>query len=183
MGSGQSARKLTISNENGVIDVSNDLVRRLANSSKAKTSQSTEEVKSVPSEHYSSKCFPPKTTESTGYPVFYYPELTLTALEIKQQKEKELNSQQKYWQLRMKKMEENYMKINNIIEEEYVRALKEMAPSVKGQARSIQPCLDNGDKVLKCYQENPKEALKCAKIVEEFSNCVDQQRLRLISAH
>lgn len=37
---------------------------------------------------------------------------------------------------------------------------------------TVQPCLENSNKVLKCFQDHPKEALKCSNLVDEFSNCV-----------
>jgi len=36
----------------------------------------------------------------------------------------------------------------------------------------MQPCLQNSNKVLKCFQDHPKETLRCSDLVEEFSNCV-----------
>lgn len=43
-------------------------------------------------------------------------------------------------------------------------------------------CVENSNKVLKCYQDNPKEILNCSSLVEEFSNCVDQRRAKIIAA-
>lgn len=37
---------------------------------------------------------------------------------------------------------------------------------------TIQPCLQNSTKVLKCFQDHPKETLRCSSLVEEFSNCI-----------
>lgn len=37
---------------------------------------------------------------------------------------------------------------------------------------AVQPCLEGSNKVLKCFQDHPKETLKCSNLVEEFSNCV-----------
>lgn len=46
----------------------------------------------------------------------------------------------------------------------------------------VPPCIENKDKVLQCYQDHPREILKCSSLVEEFSNCVDQRRAGLIAA-
>lgn len=43
-------------------------------------------------------------------------------------------------------------------------------------------CGADKEKVLRCYQENPREILKCSSLVEEFNSCVDQRRFGLISA-
>lgn len=44
-----------------------------------------------------------------------------------------------------------------------------------------QLCTAGKEKIIKCYQENPKEILNCSDLVEEFSNCVDQRRVNLIT--
>ena len=48
---------------------------------------------------------------------------------------------------------------------------------------SVKPCNENKEKVLKCYQDNPKETLRCADLVEQFSNCVDQRRTQLMKCN
>ncbi|XP_015431199.1 PREDICTED: MICOS complex subunit mic25 isoform X2 [Dufourea novaeangliae] len=103
-----------------------------------------------------------------------------------QQKEQELLTQDQYWQKRLENLEKNHLKINRIIDEEYKKAVDELyVNSDKKQVNihdTVQPCLETTDKVLKCYQDHPKEILKCSNLVEEFSNCVDQRRARLIAA-
>lgn len=47
----------------------------------------------------------------------------------------------------------------------------------------VKPCNINKDKVLKCYQENPKETLRCSDLVEQFSSCVDQRRAHLMKCN
>lgn len=47
---------------------------------------------------------------------------------------------------------------------------------------TVQPCKNSSEKVLKCYQDHPKEILKCSDLVEEFSSCVDERRARVIAA-
>lgn len=120
MGAEQSVRKLTIDNEEeiDVITVSNTLLQRF--SKKGNEINSANTVVS------------PKSSESndapvtSGYPVYYYPQLTLTALEIQQRKEQEFHNQDQYWQNRLKNLKESHMKIQNIMDKEYEKAVDEL---------------------------------------------------------
>ncbi|EGI64817.1 PREDICTED: MICOS complex subunit MIC19 [Acromyrmex echinatior] len=178
MGSGQSARKLTISNEEevGVIKVSNAIVQRLAQGERSKSHKPLPDEK--PAAPIQDPVNPPDASEATtGQPV-YYPELTVSALQIQQQMEEELNRQNQYWQRRLQTIEDSYQKINRVLEEEYKKAANESSVA-KSEGQTIaniqnvvQPCLENSNKVLKCFQDHPKETLKCSDLVEEFSNCV-----------
>lgn len=130
MGAEQSTRKITIDNNEDadVIKVSHSVVERLthkanqngASANEVRPSSEPQLNKAVPQSPQSGVPVP------SGYPVYYYPELTLTALEIQQQKEKELRNQDQYWQNRMINLEKNHLKINRIIDEEYKKASKEL---------------------------------------------------------
>lgn len=192
MGSGQSTRKLTISNEEeiGVIKVSNAVVQRLAQGTNEVSNEAMKDVSSfTPSKSVNSTAgLPPLHSGEvpSGYPVYYYPELTLSALEIQQQKEEELQAQNQYWQRRMQNLEKKHLMIDHILEEEYKKALNEFSSIGKGPKGgeglgNEQPCITGKEKVLKCYQDHPKEILKCSNLVEEFSNCVDQRRVNFIT--
>lgn len=186
MGSGQSARKLTISNEEevGVIKVSNAIVQRLAqqrDGSEVNESSSTD-VKSdsskvqQPVPPSATPPSPPLLPATSGQPV-YYPELTVSALQMQQHMEEELKKQDQYWHRRLQNLEEGYQKINRVLENEYRKAINETSPTKTAQKTvdiqgAVQPCLEGSNKVLKCFQDHPKETLKCSNLVEEFSNCV-----------
>ncbi|KYN10173.1 PREDICTED: MICOS complex subunit MIC19 isoform X1 [Trachymyrmex cornetzi] len=183
MGSGQSARKLTISNEEevGVIKVSNAIVQRLAQGEKSKLHKPLPDaIPAAPIQHPapSTVTAVPHASEATHeQPVYYYPELTVSALQIQQQMEEELQQQDQYWQRRLQNIEDGYQKINRVLEEEYKKAANESSVAKPGQKitdiqNTVQPCLENSNKVLKCFQDHPKETLKCSNLVEEFSNCV-----------
>lgn len=194
MGSGQSARKLTIHNEEDidVIKVSNAVVQRLTQRIEETVPETSKDVRPTtpfqpaaaapPQPFHGSEPSPPPS----GYPVFYYPELTLTALQIQQQKEEELLNQDNYWQKRLHNLEKSHLKINSIIEEECRKAVEELYTKngKKGDTiqDAVQPCLENIGKVIKCYQEHPREILKCSPLVEEFSKCVDERRANVIAA-
>ncbi|KAL1830851.1 hypothetical protein ACET3Z_000502 [Daucus carota] len=44
------------------------------------------------------------------------------------------------------------------------------------------PCLVEKDACLECYKENVKDPLKCASLVEQFSNCARMARQQVSSA-
>ncbi|XP_020291408.1 MICOS complex subunit Mic19 [Pseudomyrmex gracilis] len=183
MGSGQSSRKLTISNEEGVgvIKLSNSIIERLAQAetSSASTSDVKPDVSNQQAPPPPGVATAPHQTAVTapGQPVYYYPELTVSALKMQQQMEKELKQQDQYWQRRLQKLESGYQKLNAILEDEYKKAASETSDTKNRQVISdiqgaVQPCIENSDKILKCLQDHPKETLKCSNLVEEFSNCI-----------
>lgn len=188
MGSSQSARKLTISNEEevGVIKVSNAVVQRLQGAEDETGGKDVRGVQpSYPMPLPSGVPIPyAQDIPSNGVAVYHYPEFTISALEIQQQKEEELKSQDQYWQRRLQNLERNHEKINAVIETEYKKAMEEFSDGEKVQVSRAPrpPCVEHSNKVLKCYQENPKEILKCSNLVEQFSNCVDQRRATIIAA-
>lgn len=144
MGSGQSTRKLTITNEEeiGVIKVSNSLVQRIAQGEREKANEPPLNVKPTMPAQYPTP--PPATTVPpvasnavSGPTVYYYPELTMSAHQIQQQKEQELKQQEQYWRRRLQNVDDSYQKINHILTEEYQKAIAET--SVKGD--KFQCCL------------------------------------------
>ncbi|XP_043683190.1 uncharacterized protein LOC122636243 isoform X1 [Vespula pensylvanica] len=193
MGSGQSTRKLTISNEEeiGVIKVSNAVVERLAQGSNKVPTDTIKDVSSFTPTQSANPTVPLSSSQTgnvpSGYPVYYYPELTLSALEIQNRKEQELQVQNQYWQRRLQDMEKKHLLIDRILEEEYKKTIDEFSSGkVIGQKMEDnlsdeQLCTAGKEKIIKCYQENPKEILNCSDLVEEFSNCVDQRRVNLIT--
>ncbi|XP_011647314.1 MICOS complex subunit MIC25 [Pogonomyrmex barbatus] len=181
MGSGQSARKLTISNEEevGVIKVSNAVVQRLAQGERSKARETPSDTRpATPNRQpIPATTVTPHIDEATPgqAPVYHYPELTISALRMQQQMEEELKQQEQYWQKRLQNLENGYQKINYILEEEYKKAANETSKpgqKVVDVQNIVQPCVENSNKVLKCLQDHPKETLKCSDLVEEFSNCV-----------
>ncbi|XP_012232006.2 MICOS complex subunit MIC25 [Linepithema humile] len=180
MGSGQSARKLTISNEEeiGVIKVSNAIVQRLAQSERSGIGESSSDRSSTPLQRPP----PPAATiaqtadTTSGQPAYYYPEITISALQMQQQKENELRQQEEYWQRRLQNLEDGYQNVTRVLENEYKKAISETSVPKAGQPADIQgimqPCLESSSKLVKCYQDHPKQTLKCSNLVEEFSNCV-----------
>lgn len=139
MGSGQSARKLTISNEEeiGVIKVSNAIVQRLAQSERSGVGESSSEGPSTPLRHppppAATTVAPQPAGTASGQPAFYYPEITISALRMQQQKEQELKQQEEYWQRRLQKLEDGYQKVTRILDEEYKKAISETSVPKAGK--------------------------------------------------
>lgn len=137
MGSGQSSRKLTISNEEevGVIKVSNAIVQRLAQGEKTRAREPPADAR--PAAPIQAPAPPPSATPRASevapeQPVYYYPELTVSALQMQQQMEKELKQQDQYWQRRLRNLEEGYQKINRVLEDEYKKAASETSVDKSG---------------------------------------------------
>lgn len=133
MGSGQSTRKLTIDNEEvGVIGISESVVDRLTHKANETNGGVVNEVRSASETELSSQtAVPPPLPQSgdipvnSGYPT-YHPQLTLTALQIQQQKLEELRNQDNYWQNRVKNLERKHAHINDIIDTEYKKAVDQL---------------------------------------------------------
>ncbi|KAL6442128.1 hypothetical protein ACFW04_002437 [Cataglyphis niger] len=194
MGSGQSARRLTISNEEeiGVIKVSNAIVQRLAQRDGSGAGESFTGTRAdLPNKQHLPNPAPPSAVptaanNATTEQPAQQPELTMSALQIQQQMEEELKKQDQFWQRRLQNLEDGYQKINSILEEEYKKAITEIS-AAKTEKRvdiptTVQLCLEDSNKVIKCFQEHPKETLKCSNLVEEFANCLIVHHTRLIES-
>lgn len=194
MGGGQSARKLTIENEEeiDVIQVSKAVVDRMSEKANKVNSEPVKEVKPTDVAHSSADTAvssrPPQdknVPSASQYSTYYYPQLTITALQMQQQREQELKNQNQYWKNRLKSVEKRYSEITNTLDQEYKKAAAKLHTVDQKNMNiedDVQPCAESSTKVLKCYQEHPNEILMCSKLVEEFSNCVDQRRARVISS-
>lgn len=182
MGSSQSTRRLTISNEEpeaDVIKLSNSLVERLANANReGVTSEKLSANKLDPAPAPAPLPPPARQEHLAHYPVYYCTDLTQTALQVQQQHNEEIQKLDEHWQKYVENLKKDYSTTKAIMEEEYVKALEEYKSGkqtgIIDQAK--QPCNDNSIKILQCYQAHPNEILKCSPLVEEFSKCVDQHR-------
>jgi coiled-coil-helix-coiled-coil-helix domain-containing protein 3 len=181
MGGSQSTntRRISVLNDDpsSVIKVSDSVVQRLKGETEVKENQSESRPVSK------SQSDDQKVTSS--FPHSYYGRGTpKTSLEIRQDKEAALRENDQYWEKRLKTLEENHMMINRKMEEEYKKAAKEVEElfSRLPARREQPPCTNAGHYVKKCYQQNPREVLKCAKEVEAFVACVDMKRVNLLDS-
>lgn len=182
MGGTQSTntRRISIPNEDpaSVIKVSDSVVQRLKGGTEVK------EIRSEP---------PPPVSQiqsdadkvTSSFPHSNYGRVTpKTSLEIRQDREAALRDNDEYWQKRLKAMEESHVLINKKMEDEYKKAIKEVEDlfSRLPAKREQPPCSNAGQFVKNCYQQNPREVLKCAKEVEAFATCVDRKRVNILDS-
>lgn len=193
MGSNQSAHKLTVTNEDegeGVIQVSNAIVQRLKQGIKdASNEPASADVRIQKSSRPASPVggeaptpLPPGNVPPSGYPSFYYPEYTISAIQMQKQKEAELDKVDEYWKKRVLNLEKKHEEINTILASEYKKATAEYNNDKKIRGDVTIPCIENTKKIAKCYQDHPNQALECAPLVKEFSSCVDECRTRILAA-
>ncbi|XP_058812279.1 MICOS complex subunit MIC19 isoform X2 [Topomyia yanbarensis] len=169
MGSSSSTpRTITVDNDSsvGVIDISDDVVKRL------KTGMPPKEDGNVPSSYPN-----PLPHPSAGYG-----EPSLTSLQIRREKEQELRANDIYWAKRLQNLEANLQKTNQILEKEYNDAIIDVKKRFESTAVSHQlpPCQDHKAKVIECYQKNPYETLNCSASVKAFTDCVNLNRIQLL---
>lgn len=181
MGGSQSTntRRISIPNDDpsSVIKVSDSVVQRLKGGTEVPKSQS--ESRPVSQTQSDAQ----KVTSS--YPHSYYGRgIPKTSLEIRQDKEAALRENDQYWERRLKTLEDNHMLISRKMEEEYKKAANEVEElfSRLPAKREQPPCTTAGQYVKECYQKNPREVLKCAKEVEAFAACVDMKRVNLLDS-
>lgn len=115
-----------------MIEVSNALVSRLAQRKKAETSEPSADAgpnasiptrPATPAPLPNAKAGAPKTSDApSDYSVYYYPQLTVSAHQMEQQMEQKLKQQEGYWWKRLQNLEQNYEKINRILEDEHRNA-------------------------------------------------------------
>ncbi|XP_023714961.1 MICOS complex subunit mic25-b [Cryptotermes secundus] len=104
--------------------------------------------------------------------------------ESRPDQEAALRENDQYWEKRLKTIEDNHKKINRRMEEEYKKATKEIEELFSRLPAKLEqpPCTNAGQHVKKCYQQNPREVLNCAKEVEAFAACVDMKRVNLLDS-
>lgn len=197
-------------NPAGVVELSDDVVKRLkagitqqvkdrvaAEHAAASTSsqpQQKQETRAVPVNPSApaTPVTPPVATPLAPTPpiVFQAPTThsrvqtpmgaTMTALDVRRQKEIELQENDAMWRQRMAQLEQTLNKTNTIMEQEYSSALEDVRKRFANAApvHQLPPCQDLKAKVIRCYRKNPGETLKCAEEVASFRNCVAMHRVK-----
>jgi hypothetical protein len=171
-------RKISVPNDDtsGVIKVSDSVVQRLKGGAEVKESKSENPVSQAKSNVQ-------PVTSSFPQPVYggFTPK---TTVEIRQDREEALRENDRYWEKRLKKMEDNHKMMNRRMEDEYKKAAKEVEElfsRLPGKSEQP-PCANAGQDVKSCYQKNPGKILKCAKEVEAFAACVDMKRINRLDS-
>lgn len=133
---------------------------------------------------------------------------TMSALEVRRQKEEELRKNDDYWQARLKKQEQDLQKTAALLEKEYnetVQFVEIFLPHLDefhlkpitclfyqfDQVRKrfensapqykLPPCKEVKAKVVECYKSNANQTLNCSDVVADFENCVQSHRTNLLN--
>lgn len=107
-----------------------------------------------------------------------YPRLegepTITSMELRRQKERELRENNEFWKARIDDVEKSLNKTNEIMQAECHKAIEEVKQRLAITSGELPefPCLAEKNKVIACYRENPNQTLNCADVCAQFSKCV-----------
>lgn len=99
---------------------------------------------------------------------------TVTAYQVRQQKEAELRKNDILWGNKLKDLEIRYATSAFASQEEFdskLEKLKSLVPKI----REV-PCKSLSSKVAECYSSNPNQPLRCSEEVKHFAQCVEQAR-------
>lgn len=186
MGAGMSGapRTVTIENDNpvGVVDISDAVVQRLKNQH-AKIQQAEQKyAETTTGPVASAPQVPTALPASPQTTTVYYGEPTITALEVRRQKEQELRNNDLYWAKRLSQLEQTLQKTNSILEKEYNAAVDDVRSRFQNAApqHQLPPCKDFKEKLIACYKQHPNETLMCSQQVAEFMQCVDRHRIKIL---
>ncbi|KAL1460032.1 hypothetical protein WDU94_011972 [Cyamophila willieti] len=98
----------------------------------------------------------------------------ISSLDLQRHVHGAIDENNKYWENQVKSINAANDKVTALMNKEYERTLKEIEvilPHVNKEKRET-PCVDMKEKVLKCYQSNPKQSLKCLQEVNQFTTCI-----------
>uniref|UniRef100_A0A2M4CU74 Putative head-elevated expression protein n=1 Tax=Anopheles darlingi TaxID=43151 RepID=A0A2M4CU74_ANODA len=187
MGAASSnARSVVIPNTTGLIDISDDVVKRMKNSS---SSSSQSEKPDASPQSAAERTDARAGLGPSSYPnpapsaaSVFHGELPLTSLQVRQEKERELRENDIYWTKRMKALEANLKQTNQVLEKEYNAAVTDVKKRFETSTvrQQLPPCQDLKAKVIECYRANPSETLRCANEVQQFTDCVNLHRIQLL---
>ncbi|XP_050098908.1 uncharacterized protein LOC126579554 [Anopheles aquasalis] len=186
MGAASSnARSVVIPNTTGLIDISDDVVKRMKNSSSSSQSQQPDAPPQSAADGADARPGPGPSSYPNPSPSaasVFHGELPLTSLQVRQEKERELRENDIYWTKRMKALEANLKQTNQVLEKEYNAAVADVKKRFETSAvrQQLPPCQDLKAKVIECYRANPSETLRCANEVQQFTDCVNLHRIQLL---
>ncbi|XP_037948173.1 MICOS complex subunit Mic25 [Teleopsis dalmanni] len=213
MGSAQSSetRSVQLDNPNpsSVIDISDEVVQRLKSglkqqarenaiaAEKAKSKEATpppaKEVPRVVPVKAAPPPPPPKSVAPSQPTVVYQSSqptyvlgggTTESAVDVRRQKQHELEENDAMWRKRMSQLEDTLKKTDSIMEKEYATAVEDVRKrfATPSPALKLPPCQDLKAQVIACYRAYPGETLKCAEEVALFQNCISAQRVLKLDA-
>ncbi|KAG7154072.1 MICOS complex subunit mic25-like [Homarus americanus] len=109
----------------------------------------------------------------------YAEEAHLMVMRLREEKEQEIQKLNLNWRDKMDAREKEFTKMAHLSEEEATAALKDVEKLfLKASCSPI--CQNHQEAVMNCYQDHPRQSLRCAKEVENFTQCVDLSRLQSV---
>lgn len=109
----------------------------------------------------------------------YAEEAHLMVMRLREEKEQELQQLNRDWREKMEAREQEFSKMAQLSEDEVNSAIKEVEKLfVKASCTPV--CQDHQEAVMTCYQDHPRQALRCTRQVEDFARCVDLSRLQSV---
>ncbi|KAL7046243.1 hypothetical protein ACKWTF_002522 [Chironomus riparius] len=181
MGKGQSkTRTVSFENESsGIIDISEDVVSRLKKDITKERETKKAEIRDaqLKQQPVQASVIPPQMQT-----VIYQSAPTITAMQVRKEKEAELLANDQYWGERLKKQEDEFLRNNKILEKEFNDTIAEVKNRFKHSsfANQAPPCQEFKSRIIDCYRKNPTETLKCANEVQDFMNCINRARVAAI---
>ncbi|KAK2194212.1 hypothetical protein NP493_1g00059 [Ridgeia piscesae] len=97
------------------------------------------------------------------------------------EKMEEIRNLEKYYRDRVENFKQQNDKLYSATKEEFARVVDDLEH--KFRSYTCTPiCHELEQKVIQCYQDNPKQTLNCSSVVKEFSDCVRKNREHLLMA-
>ncbi|XP_068205023.1 uncharacterized protein [Palaemon carinicauda] len=109
----------------------------------------------------------------------YAEEAHLMVMRLREEKEQEIKKLHQDWRDKLDAREKEFIKMAQLSEEQVASTLKE----VEGlflKASCSPVCQNKQESVMHCYQDHPRQSLRCAREVEQFAQCVDLSRLQSV---
>lgn len=197
MGAAHSSEPRSVSMDNptpaGVIDISDDVVNRLKQGITKQAKENAKAEAASPKKEAPPKHAPaappaaapvrqPTVVYQNAPPVVYTTPSghTLSAIDVRRQKEIELQQNDSMWRQRMAQLEQTLKKTNAIMEDEYSSAVEDVRKrfATASPIHQLPPCQDLKAQVIACYRAHPGETLKCSEEVAAFRNCVNLNRIK-----
>lgn len=109
----------------------------------------------------------------------YAEEAHLMVMRLREEKEQEMKKLNMEWHEKMEAREEEFTKIARLSEEQVTTALKEVE-NLFMKATCSPVCQNQQEAVMNCYNDHAHQSLRCAREVEQFTQCVDLSRLQSV---
>ncbi|XP_052860837.1 MICOS complex subunit MIC19 [Anopheles cruzii] len=183
MGAASSnARTVVIPNTTGVIDISDDVVKRMTNGLPSKANENRAQRSSASDDGPSIGTGPSSYPNTVPPATAFYGEVPFTSMQVRQEKERELRENDTYWTNRLKALEANLKQTNQLLEKEYNEAVVDVKKRFATSAvrQQLPPCQDLKAKVIECYRANQHETLRCTNEVQLFTDCANLHRIQLL---